>query len=144
MLALVGRLEAREWIDVLASSERIQELGFLAWAACGKDPGFSPPAILEHAARSARYPQAEISALEFEGPSPDAAELARRWHGLLAEARGVVAVLPLDQVGTCVLDAGDELFRGDAESVRDALGRGAAKFRTGSIRGVLPEVRTIP
>ena len=32
-------------------AERIQPLGYLAWAACGKDLGFSPVSILEHAAR---------------------------------------------------------------------------------------------
>lgn len=30
VLALVGRLEARDWIDVIASHERIQRLGYLA------------------------------------------------------------------------------------------------------------------
>jgi len=34
--------------------ERIQRLGYLAWAASGKDPGFSPAAILDQAGRSSR------------------------------------------------------------------------------------------
>lgn len=42
VLALVGRLEARDWIDLILCSEQVQPLGYLAWAACGKDPGFSP------------------------------------------------------------------------------------------------------
>ncbi|MEO6402890.1 MAG: nucleotidyl transferase AbiEii/AbiGii toxin family protein, partial [Vicinamibacteria bacterium] len=41
VLALVGRLEVRDWIDAIGSHERLQPLGYLAWAACGKDPGFS-------------------------------------------------------------------------------------------------------
>ncbi len=53
VLALAGRLEPRDWADVILSSERRQPLGYLAWAACGKDPGFSPAAILEQAARPA-------------------------------------------------------------------------------------------
>jgi hypothetical protein len=44
-------------------------LGYLAWAACGKDPGFSPTAIVELAARSARYSEAE--------PSPASCEAER-------------------------------------------------------------------
>jgi hypothetical protein len=40
LLALVGRVEVRDWIDIIESSERIQPLGYLAWAACGKDPGY--------------------------------------------------------------------------------------------------------
>src|SRR5688572_10486695 len=49
VLALVGRLEVRDWVDVIASDERIQPLGYLAWAAAGKDPGWGPPAIIEAA-----------------------------------------------------------------------------------------------
>jgi hypothetical protein len=30
-------LEVRDWIDVIESHDRIQPLGFLAWAACGPD-----------------------------------------------------------------------------------------------------------
>jgi hypothetical protein len=46
VLALVGRLEVRDWVDLIHASERIQPLGYLAWAACGKDPGFSPLGIV--------------------------------------------------------------------------------------------------
>jgi hypothetical protein len=35
VLALVGRVEARDWVDVIHCGERIQPLGYLAWAACG-------------------------------------------------------------------------------------------------------------
>ena len=38
VLALVGRLEVRDWVDVIASDERVQPLGYLAWAAAGKVP----------------------------------------------------------------------------------------------------------
>src|SRR6266545_4918648 len=75
VLALVGRLEVRDWIDVLQASARVQPLGYLAWAACGKDPGFSPLAILEQAGRSTRYAAAEVLALSFEGKPPDPAAL---------------------------------------------------------------------
>ena len=45
VLALVGRLEVRDWVDVISCDERLQPLGYLAWAACAKDPGFAPPGI---------------------------------------------------------------------------------------------------
>lgn len=72
VLALVGRLEARDWVDLIQCHARIQRLGYLAWAASGKDPGFSPASILEQAGRSARYSAAEIAALSFAGPPADA------------------------------------------------------------------------
>ncbi|MGH7550086.1 MAG: hypothetical protein ACREK3_04950 [Gemmatimonadota bacterium] len=46
VLALVGRLEPRDWLDVLWVDDRLQPLGYLAWAAAGKDPGFGPDGIL--------------------------------------------------------------------------------------------------
>jgi hypothetical protein len=59
VLALVGRVEPRDFVDTLTCDREVQPLGYLAWAACGKDPGFSPTAILELAARSARYSEAD-------------------------------------------------------------------------------------
>ena len=89
----VGRLEARDWIDVITGDERIQPLGYLAWAVSGKDPAFGPAAILEHAARSACYSKDEIGQLAFDGETPDATLLAQRWHRILEEARDIVAAL---------------------------------------------------
>ena len=39
ILAMVGRLEVRDWVDVINADRRLQPLGYLLWAACGKDPG---------------------------------------------------------------------------------------------------------
>ena len=39
VLAMVGRLEVRDWVDVINADRRLQPLGYLLWAACGKDPG---------------------------------------------------------------------------------------------------------
>ena len=71
VLALVGRLEVRDWIDIIACNEHLQPLGYLAWAAAGKDPGLSPLLILEQAHRSGRYTQLEIDSLSFDGAAPD-------------------------------------------------------------------------
>lgn len=141
VLALVGRLEARDWIDVIASHDRIQPLGYLVWAACGKDPAFGPMAILEHAARSGRYSAEEVGQLSFEGEAPDAAMLARRWHEILGQARTVVAALPPERVGTCVLAAAGDLCRASASSLADLIARGDLLFHGGRIRGALPQLR---
>ena len=141
VLALVGRLEARDWVDVINCHETIQRLGYLAWAASGKDPGFSPGAILEQAGRSARYSASEIAALSFAGPAPDAAELSQRWHAMLSEARALVAALPPAEIGRCVLDEEGNLFIGDAEQLRAALIDGKVRFHEGRIHGALPRPR---
>jgi len=38
VLAMAGRLEVRDFIDLVTCCEHIQPLGYLVWAACGKDP----------------------------------------------------------------------------------------------------------
>jgi hypothetical protein len=140
VLALVGRLEARDWIDVIACDQRLQPLGYLAWAACGKDPGFSPPGIIEQAARSARYSHAEIAELSFAGPVPDAAALSRTWHAMVEAARQIIAALPGDEAGKCVLGSDGELFHGSATDLPRALHFAQVKFHAGRIRGALPQL----
>jgi Nucleotidyl transferase AbiEii toxin, Type IV TA system len=138
VLALVGRLEPRDWIDVLECDARLQPLGYLAWAACGKDPGFGPKGILEEAARGARYSETEIATLDFEGEPPDAGELGRRWHTMLATAGDIVDALPAAEAGRCVLDDQGNLVRHAPSSLRGALAQGSLRFHAGSIRGALP------
>lgn len=141
LLALVGRREARDWIDTLRCDETLQPLGYLAWAASGKDPGFGPLAILEEAARSVRYTQAELDALDFEDGPPAAAELSVRWHRALAVAREVVDGLPHEHAGTCVLDGGGELLKASPSDLAQVLAAGRVRFHPGRIRGAFPELR---
>lgn len=140
VLALVGRLEVRDWVDVIACDERIQPLGYLAWAAAAKDPGFSPAAILEHAARTAHYSRTEVSELAFEGAPPDAAALSRTWHAMVDAARAVVALLPSEQVGRVVIDRLGVLYRGAPPELEQALARQAIAFHEGRLRGAWPRV----
>jgi hypothetical protein len=140
VLALVGRLEPRDWIDVIERDASIQPLGYLAWAACGKDPGFSPVAILEEAGRTGRYSATELSELSFSGKPPDAASLSRKWHGLLGAARAVVSALPSREAGKCVIASDGALFRGDVGALRAALEHAEIRFHAGSIRGALPRI----
>jgi hypothetical protein len=138
VLALVGRLEVRDWIDVMGCTSRLQELGYLAWAACGKDAGLNPDLILSEASRSARYTQEEVDALDFEQGPPDAAALSKSWKVMLGEAAAIAAVLPAEKVGTCVLGASGSLFRGDAGVLKHALEESEIRFHRGSIRGAFP------
>jgi len=137
-LALVGRLEIRDWLDLLTCDARIQPLGYLAWAACGKDPGFSPAAILEQAGRSGRYTQDELNGLAFAGPAPDIAAASRTWHAMLAQAWEIVRLLPADEAGKCVLNQCGGLYTGPLERLREDLAAGELTFREGSIRGAFP------
>ena len=142
VLALVGRVKARDWVDILACDARLQPIGYLAWAACGKDPGFTPQGILEQAKRSARYSQEESDVLAFDGPPPSAADLSRQWHRALDAATEIFGRLPALQVGRAVLTADAGLFTGDAPALSRALAEGDLMFHAGRIGGALPQIKS--
>jgi hypothetical protein len=141
VLALAGRLEPRDWIDVLNCHDHIQPLGYLVWAACGKDPGFSPTSLLAAARRSSRYSQVELDALAFVGAPPDAKTLGAKWHVILQEAMVIGDLLPTTEVGKCVITTAGELYRGAADDLRAALENRHITFHEGTIRGVLPRIK---
>lgn len=144
VLAMAGRLEARDWIDVISCHQRIQNLGYLFWAACGKDPGFNPASLLNETRRSSHYSVEEISQLSFSGPAPDASALGRQWHEIQKEAEEIIALLPAEEAGTCVLDDGANLFRGGPEILADALETNIVRFHHGTIRGAFPKILDPP
>lgn len=140
VLALVGRVEPRDFVDTLTCDSALQPLGYLAWAACGKDPGFSPRAILELAGRSARYSEAELRGLDFDGETPDAAQLAQRWREVLETARETVAFLPAEKAGRAVLTRDGVPYRGGPAELSNALAEDALLFHEGSIQGAFPRI----
>jgi hypothetical protein len=140
VLALVGRVEVRDWIDAITCHERLQPFGFLVWAACGKDPGLTPAFILEQASRSAHYSREEIETLAFDGTAPDPVALGAKWRTLLSDAERTVAVLPEDAIGCCVMKADGNLFAGTVETTLSALAAGLLFFHPGCIRGAWPMI----
>jgi hypothetical protein len=140
VLALVGRVEPRDFVDTLTCDHEVQPLGFLAWAACGKDPGWSPASILEQAARSARYSEAELNGLDYDGEAPKAAELSQRWQKALEAAREVTALLPAQQAGRAVMVRDGGLFREEPQSLRRALEQDRLVYHEGSIGGAFPRI----
>jgi len=133
-------LEPRDWIDVLSCDEKLQPLGYLVWAACGKDPGFSPLSLLAEARRSSRYSQTELQSLDFAGPMPDAAALSRQWHATLQRAQHICTLLPAPEAGKCVLTHGGDLCRYAPDELHDPAKLETLKFHPGSIGGTWPRI----
>jgi hypothetical protein len=140
VLALVGRVEPRDFVDTLTCDREVQPLGLLAWAACGKDPGWSPTAILEQAARSVRYSETELRGLDYSGEAPNAAELSRAWHAALAAAREVVALLPAREAGRAVMLKDGGVFRQDLRALEEALRADRLVYHHGRIGGAFPRI----
>ncbi|MDR2850232.1 MAG: hypothetical protein LBW77_06820 [Verrucomicrobiota bacterium] len=142
VLAMAGRLEVRDWVDLLACDERLQPLGLLVWAACGKDPGYNPFSLLAEVGRH-HYSHAETALLDYEGEPPDAAALNRKWHGSLADADAFCRLLPADQVGTCVLACDRTLFRGTVGELEKEVSLNSILFHEGCLAGAWPSARQL-
>ncbi|MBN2450678.1 MAG: hypothetical protein JXR77_09830 [Lentisphaeria bacterium] len=138
VLAMAGRLEPRDWVDLMCCHQSLQPLGYLVWAACAKDPGFNPTSLLQEVRRASRYSQAELDILDFDGSPPDASVLGREWHEMLAQARFICQVLPAPQVGTCVLEFDGGLCRLGVDALRAAVETGQVHYHRGRIGGAWP------
>ncbi len=139
MLALAGRSEIRDFVDVLYLHDTYLSLGALAWAACGKDPGFTPNFLLDHAGRHVAYTQQDLERLELRKPL-DLRDLKIRWLAASEQARDLVKKLPAEEIGCLYLDAhGNPVDPDPASSDFNAW-----KRHQGSLRGSWPVVSDFP
>jgi hypothetical protein len=98
VLALVGRDEPRDYLDTIDAHGRILGLGGIIWAACGKDPGFTPLLLLDLLRRKGRYRPEDFSRLALRTP-PDLPALKQAWLGALESASDFVASRPIEEIG---------------------------------------------
>ncbi len=60
---------------------------------------------------------------------------------MLKLAHSVIAELPAEQAGTCVLTRDGTLYTGTPSALETALARAELVFHRGSIRGAPPQLR---
>jgi hypothetical protein len=89
-LALAARTETRDYIDILALC-RIYPLEAILWAACGKDPGFSPLLLHKMVVRFARIDPAELDKIKARDLDPVA--MKEEWIGFHEKARREISLL---------------------------------------------------
>lgn len=135
VLALAGRSEARDYVDVIHLHGSYLSLGALVWAACGKDPGFTPDFLLEQVGRHSAYSQADLDRLQVR-EALDGRVLKRQWLSMQQEARALVAGLPPQEVGCLYLSSDGKPIAPDPES--ESFGSWGRHF--GSVRGAWPTV----
>lgn len=98
LLALAGRDEARDFLDILDLHRRTLPIGALCWAAAGKDPGFTPLALLDILQRRGRYHEEDFARLHLAAPI-ELTELKARWLAALADAAAFVRSRPPAESG---------------------------------------------
>jgi len=114
LLALVGRDEARDFLDTLAMVEQVLPLGAQCWAAAGKDPGFTPLSILSLLQRRGRYRQEDFSRLSLREPV-DLIALKSAWLSALSEADTFIRARPPQEMGCLYYSRSRRAFVGRFE-----------------------------
>ena len=132
VLTLAGRDEPRDVLDTLQLHADVLALGALCWAACGKDPGFTPLSLLELLRRRGRIRAEDLARLDLAEPI-DLHVVKSAWLTALDSVEPFAAARPAGEVGCLYHSASMRAFV-DPRHVTDA----APHF--GRPGGVLPRI----
>lgn len=137
VLALAGRDEPRDFVDILFVHRRVLPLAALCWAAVGKDPGFTPLSLLELLKRRGRYRPEDFTRLRLAEPF-DVTDAKQTWLAALAETDEFVRGRPPEASGCLYYSARQGRFvmpRGDASLAAQGI-----ELHFGAPGGVLPRM----
>lgn len=102
VLALAGRNEARDVVDVMDIHGRILQLGSLCWAAVGKDPGFTPTSLLEMIKRRGKFQPKDFERLHLT-KKIDPVELKQNWIIMIDSTEKFIQSRPISEMGCLYL-----------------------------------------
>ena len=136
-LALAGRSEIRDFIDILFLHETYLSLGAICWAACGKDQGFTPQSLLGFAKQHMKFREADLASENLARPIV-LAELKEAWLKAADEAEAFFASMPPQEVGCLFLTSRHVPVTPDPGTPAFAT----ALRHYGSIRGAWPVIAT--
>jgi hypothetical protein len=134
VLALAGRTEIRDFLDLLFFDKTYLRLGALIWAGCGKDPGFTPPLLLDLTNRHSRFQEGDLKGVNL-AQSIDFRELKNQWLHTRQQAEDLVERLPETELGCLYLDETDKPVTPDPNHVDFPK----LKRHYGSVRGAWPK-----
>ena len=134
-LALAGRDEPRDFVDILFVHEGVLRLAGLVWAAVGKDPGFTPLSLLELLKRRGRNRPQEMARLELATPFDPVAS-KETWLAALEEADSFARSRPTDETGCLYYSASVGAFMIPRADV--ALAAQGLSVHFGAPGGVIP------
>lgn len=135
-LTLAARTETRDYVDIV-EFHRLFPLAAVCWAACGKDPGFTPLSLLRMMRRFARVNPTELD--KIAARALDLTVLKTRWMAMSDEAEVKITALadarPDIPLGVAFVNAvGQPGWIGDSPELRQ---------HAPSVRGCWPVLRGI-
>lgn len=98
VLALAGRDEPRDFVDILSVHGSVLPLAALCWSAVGKDPGLTPLSLLELLKRRGRYRPEDFVRLHLAEPF-DLPRAKETWLGALGDTEAFVRERPPEECG---------------------------------------------
>jgi hypothetical protein len=98
VLTLAGRDEPRDLLDTLHQHREVLCLGGLCWAACGKDPGFTPLSLLDLLQRRGRVREEDLARLNLVAPV-HLQQLKSEWLEALGSVEPFVSSRPAEEIG---------------------------------------------
>lgn len=126
-LALSARTETRDYVDIV-ELHRTFPLPAICWAACGKDPGFSPLSLLKMMRRFAKINPTELDKIKARALDPMKLKMAWIEMSDAAEAEMIrmadeqpdlpIGVVFVDAAGKPGWIGNDATLRSHAPSVR--------------------------
>lgn len=120
LLAVVGRSEPRDLLDLLEADRSILPLGALVWAAAGKDPGFTPTLLMDLLRRRGRLRQEDLARLRLT-TTPDVRQLKLQWLSALDRADEFLASRPPEEAGCLYYSPETRRFVGEPDAARSAV-----------------------
>lgn len=137
VLALAGRDEPRDFVDVLFVHRQVLPLSALVWAAVGKDPGLTPLSLLELLRRHGRYRPEDFERLRLAQPF-DLKEAKQSWLVALDAAASFARERPPEECGCLYYSTREHSFvlpRADISLAEQAI-----QLHFGAPGGVLPQL----
>ena len=106
LLALAGRAEIRDYYDVCEMIRAGKPVVAYVWAACGKDPGYTPNSLLEYMSFNSRYSKEDFTSIYTNRPI-NIVECKDLFQSMLHEAREKFSYAPIEEQGCLFLKRKD-------------------------------------
>jgi len=102
VLALAGRNVIRDYLDVIHLDQTYMSFGAAVWAACGKDPGWTPNLLLDLTNRHSPFQPADLEGEHLARPL-DIRELKLLWLAARERAERLFSRLAERELGCLYL-----------------------------------------